>query len=205
MFTRSTHIFVLLLLSALSGPIRAQYTLNEVGAQVGTGLVTATTDWVGPSFHAEGFWAHYFCGKAYGIQANGGLNADKLYLSNADGGFIGGQRPVVNLLQATAGAYFRIRPADFHRSKEWAFLVGPRIELPLVSRVNSAVGSQPLSDVAPVFLRVHGAFQIRRPMGDHSIFFTPAVSWSIASDIAPQYQRFHFQFSIAYTFWDARG
>lgn len=205
-----------LLLCLFQTELQGQYTLNEVGVQAGGGYVSATSDFSGAGASLEGYWSHYFCGKRYGIHATGGLSTDFLSREGiANESFAGAFGDLsLNLLHFNAGFYFKIRAHEYHRPKEVAFFVGPKISVPLWGNLSGPmiVGNLNVGDamdkVVPVVPRIHASVQMRRPMGKSSWFIVPSVEYSLIPEFETQsnsIQRLHLMLSFAFDLWDFRG
>lgn len=205
---------LLLLMGFLSG--KAQYTLDEIGVNLGGGYVTANSvavDLGGFGLHTNLFYGHYFCGKTYGIHVQGGFNYNNLSTSNGDGAFGDGTGAMtINQLQFEGAGFFKIKLKDYHRPKEWAVFFGPKFSVPLIQNYSSEMGSGKLSDIAGtpfIVPAAHLSVQFRRPAPEKkSWFFQPGIEYSLYDDFStPQnsFSRLYLFLNFGYAFFDKRG
>ncbi len=200
-FRRFVGLLVLALLCMGLSPLRAQFALSEGGVRVALGVIApleAPRAQVGPSISLGGFYTHYLCGKRSGYWLEGALvqhffnerggTAPSLVSAAATGP---NQYTLLNLQLA---ALYKFRPVNYHRAREWAFLIGPKLDLALTPRV--ATGSEGfglLADsatrqVRTGWLGLHTSVIYRRPMmrtsgagrrntTNHSLLFQLSVDW----------------------------
>lgn len=216
---REIRTYILLLGCLLwAGAATAQYHLNEIGLNAGGGLAmlqSSEGSLSGPAWNVNGFYGHYFCGKAYGIQATIGVNS--FHPSTDDGGLVvddeeAGQTSLT-LTSLDAGFYFKLKKNDYHRPKEIAVLVGLKANLPLVTRYSSQNTSGSLETggaiVSTIVPGAHLSLQIRRPIGEMSLFIQPGAEYYVtplfngerAGDVNPLY----LFLNVGIALWDQRG
>lgn len=199
------------LFMGLSKGLQAQYTLDEVGVNAGIGgafIPGISQTYGGPLVKANIHYGHFFCGKAFGIRAEGGFN----YAMPSDDLFR------FQIIQFEGGFFFKLKRRDYHRPKEWAVIVGPKVHVPLFGHYSTLRGepkeSGPLSDLN-VAMRIiqpmaHLSVQIRRPVGDKkSLFIQPGVEYGIQSEFTGlsigSFNRWNIFLNIGYAFFDKRG
>ncbi|MEM1000173.1 MAG: hypothetical protein AAGN35_24175 [Bacteroidota bacterium] len=202
--------------------VRAQYTLDELSVNAGGGLALFHTaadagPLLGPGVHASFVYGHYVCGKAYGFHLEGGFASFMPTDSDASNLFqnLPQSRIAVATVNASLGAYAKIRPRDYHRPREVALLVGPKVLLPFLSNYNVSDSelNGPLRDIASVSavqVGGHLAVQIRRPAPEKKswfiepgldYYFTPAFDATPAANV----RNFYAYLSFGFAFWDKRG
>ena len=203
-------------------PLRAQYTLNEMGVNAGGGYgfyLNPVAELRGPAARVSGFYSHYFCGKAYGIQAQVGIQGIFPNSTNAHALFpVTPEESQITLrrIQGEVGFFFKLRPHDYHRRKEWAFLIGP--VLPNGITTTFAFDSpsanfngnwdilEVTQSISPV---LHASFQLRRPLGDDlSYFIQPGVEIGPTPAFeteATSFRSFNAFITIGFSFWEKRG
>jgi len=202
----------LLLLVAL--PATAQYTLDEGGINIAPGF-----DWVrvydtevqynciGPSAAASGFYSHYFCGKRYGIQLQGGVRYARAATTNGADGFV----ITYSMLDVQAAALFKIRPVDYHRRKEWAVHVGPVFDVPIRYRRSALTLNENVRELAslrPVVPSLQVSVQFRRPAGETSWFIEPGIQYGLIPHVKwplSDVSRANAFISFGYSIGDKRG
>ena len=201
------------------GGVFAQYTLDEIGVNLGGGYAlydNSAGSLGGPAFNANAFYGHYFCGKAYGIHATAGLNG---YLPSTSDGtpFLSdpaaGQSSLM-FLAADFGFYFKAKLRDYHRPREVALLIGPKANLPFLTRFNSENGDGALrfraENVSALTAGIHVSLQFRRPAPEKkSWFIQPGAEYYVLpafrSIVAGDVTHFYFFLNFGYAFWDKRG
>jgi hypothetical protein len=212
-------ITLLAVWATFAGRAHAQYTMDELSVNAGAGyalfpnLASAAS---GPAAHANFVYGHYLCGKAYGFQLEGGIAAFLPSHPEASNlfGSLPAERLSITSLNLALGAYAKIRPRDYHRPREIALLVGPKVLLPLVGRYSAGDQSGALRDVAAtvstISLGGHLGLQIRRPAKEKKswfiepgvdYYFMPLFNGNPAGDVRNLYLSLGFGFA----FWDKRG
>jgi hypothetical protein len=190
---RITSTLLALALIFLFAPqLRAQYSLSETGLMLGggAGILSGGETTLGPSLHMGGFFSHYTCGKRYGFHFAGGagLDLNRSGNSNSSGSSVLDQNAALSIGYLYLGAYGKIRPHTYHRPKEICFLVGPQLEVPLLTRyaTDSLSGSlkEAGADVPTLLPAIHVSAQFRRPMGDELSFF---IEPGVDAQLSPLY------------------
>ncbi len=195
----------------------AQYSMQEMGVSVGAGVgLFPNTQKValGPAVSAEYFFSHYACGKAYGLHFTGGVNA-AFPMDGNSGEWIDqlGTKSSLQVIGVDFGAYGKIRLHEYHRPKEWAVFLGPKIMVPLVAKYSTDLGSGSLSStslsVNRILPGIHLSMQFRRAIKKQSWFLEPGVEYyfnplfqSWGGGNVTQAQVF---LKFSYAFWDQRG
>lgn len=206
----------------LTLPVKGQYTLDEIGFNLGGGYgsyLNNVTPLHGPAARLSGFYSHYFCGKAFGIQAQAGVQG--LFPSSSQGPLLfpvtpEGSNLSLRRIQAELGFFFKLRPHDYHRRKEWALIVGPVLPLPISTTftfdgpTSTRSGNWDLLEPikAAPFPLVHLSFQLRRPLDKKSWFIQPGVEFSPAvvfETAATSFRSFNAFITFGYAFWEKRG
>ena len=110
------------------------------------------------------------------------------------------------------GLFFKVRPHDYHRRKEWALLVGPKVYVPIRSGFSSSLGRTSLVDqveaINPFQVVLHTSVQVRRPFGKKSWFIHPGLEVAllpIFSGLQSDVGLFHLFLNVGYAFWEKRG
>jgi hypothetical protein len=214
-------VFGIILGIVLAFPMigHSQYSMEEMGIEGGGGWAifpNSAKSLAGPAFNANYFFSHYACGKAYGLHFTGGF-----------AGFLPSAADATNILDdATAGkaslrfagfelgAMGKIRIHEYHRPKEWAVFLGPKLQIPLMAAYSSENGNGGLRDkvssVGAFWPGVHLSVQFRQPASKKKSWFirtgaeyylTPAFQSVGAGSVQPLYLFLNF----GYAFWDKRG
>lgn len=180
-----------LLALAFAPQMHAQYALTEAGVRLAVGPALpqgANRLGVGPAATLAGFYTHYVCGKSYGYWLEGGLRYTGG--SEAEGAepsllALGNTQQVsYSFVHAEGGAYLKLRKNNYHRKKELALLVGPKLQLRALSRATPAdsTGASYASDgyrsVASIGVAAHLAVTYRMPLGKRSLIIHPGVEYS---------------------------
>lgn len=200
--------------------LHAQYELDEMSVHAGAGLGVVLHSYqagLGPAVNADFAFTHWPCGKAFAIQGNAGVVLGQTRWEDG--------QPLLGVFDAGAtrvgwavgalGASIKVRLQDFHRPREVALVVGPRLWVPVYMRAATAQGKGGLAattDAKPHPFLVGGnlGVQFRRPAPDKkSWFIEPGLFWSPVSLIdgaldartVPVYLYLNFGFA----FWDERG
>lgn len=218
--TRTWRLALLAVLTCLLAPtLKAQYTLDEFGLAAGGGLAAypnSASTLAGPAANVNGFYSHYLCGKAFGFQVAAGANgtlarssdgADLISVANA-----GETR--FTLLAAEIAGYFKLRMHDYHRPRETALLIGPKVNFPLIRHFAAENESGQLrshvESANALQVGAHLSLQIRRPAPEKKswfiepgveYFFIPAWKQTPAGNVGTAYIFLNF----GYAFWDKRG
>ncbi len=187
----------------LSSDLQAQYTLDEIGFNAGPGVALYNFEGdreQGVGVNANVFYSHYFCGKSYGIHTQGGFN----YINSGTAGVRRSQ------FQFEGGFFFKLKRHDYHRSKEWAVLIGPKFQIPTITSVVSKVGNvEPPTQWTSVVPVAHISFQFRRPAPEKKAWFIqPGVEYGILPDYKlnqREYRRTYIFLHFGYAFFDKRG
>ena len=197
----------------------AQYNLEEFGVELGPGislLVSESNKAIGPAFNANAFFSHYACGKGYGFHVNAGVTGQ--FPSTADGSRMTHeisssplQFSMVSLDVAVLG---KLRIHEYHRPREWAVFLGPRLQAPLLARISNEFGSGALSGsvakVGRILPGIELSMQFRRPIGKKkswfihpgaAYFFLPAYEAQPMASPKPLF----FFLNFGYALWDQRG
>lgn len=197
----------------------AQYNLEELGMEVGPGfamLQNTSTNALGPGGNVNVFFSHYACGKGYGFHITAGATA--LFPSTQEGQLLidepaaGSTR--LQFAGLDVGFMGKLRIHEYHRPREWAVFLGPKLLVPVMARAASDAGSGPLDDqvrtVNHFWTGAQLSVQFRRPISKKKswfihpgveYYFLPAFSSSVAGDAKPLYIFLNFGFA----FWDQRG
>lgn len=217
---RVLWILLFAVLTSTTG-VKAQYTLDEMGVNLalGAGFLhrvevgngTANSRDIGPAAQATFFYSHYFCGKRYGIQVQGGASWSQPWVTGALSNFSLNSQ----LLSFRAGGFFKVRPHDYHRGKEWAFQAGPVFDVPLLAQSRATLDGvtlvesyREIATVRPVTPGLHASFQFRRPLGEHSLFIEPGAEFFLSRSFftsVQDYRQYQIFLSIGTTFFDKRG
>ena len=183
-------------------PVSAQYTLDEIGINAGGGFVHMNTPLsdIGAGANVNAFYGHYFCGKRYGIHTQAGLN----YFSAGDSGFRRSQ------VQVEGGFFFKVKRRDYHRPKEWALIIGPKVQVPVLRTANyDQPGGTPEPDWTPVIPVGHISLQFRRPAPEKkSWFIQPGFEYGLLPDYTSgglDISRSYIFLHLGYAFFDKRG
>lgn len=210
---------ILMTLLAWAGRSSAQYSMEEVGMEVGPGLTLLLSPdqlALGPSGNVNAFFSHYACGKRYGFHFQLGMTG---MFANSEVGQEILDPPAfgktgLQFAGLDAAVLGKIRLHEYHRPREWAVFFGPRVMAPLITRYSSDAGSGSLSDVTSTLSRVWPGLelsvQFRNPVGKKkswfvhpgaAYFFLPAFTSSVGGSNSPLYLFLNF----GYAFWDQRG
>lgn len=198
----------------------AQYALEELGVELGPGiglLQGSGANAMGPGGNANAFFSHYACGKAYGFHLTAGAAA--MFPGTADGsGLIDVADAGATRLQFVGldfGVLGKIRLHEYHRPREWAVFLGPKLQVPLMARSASDAGAKPLTQsvqsVNRLWTGVQLSVQFRRAASKKKswfihpgaeYYFLPAFnSLAAKGGVKPLYLFLNFGFA----FWDLRG
>lgn len=208
----------LIFLLMFGNGIQAQYTLDELGVAGGGGLALFSNEVgpaVGPGFNANVFYSHYLCGKAYGFHLQAGAVGFLPSYSDANELVAGlpAEKLSMTLMNLEVGAFAMIRPRDFHRPRETALFIGPKVMVPFMGRYTAGEESGALRDIAkvsPVQVGAHLSLQIRRPAPEKkSWFIEPGIDYyfiqSFNADPAGDFSNLYFSLNFGFAFWDKRG
>lgn len=211
-------LFGLIFLLMFGGGLQAQYTLNELGVSGGGGLALFSNEVgpaLGPGFNANAFFSHYLCGKAYGFHLQAGAAGFLPSHSTANELIAGlpAERLSMTLMNLELGAFAMVRPRDFHRPRETALFIGPKVLVPFMSRYTAGEESGALRDIAkvsPVQVGAHLSLQIRRPAPEKkSWFIEPGVDYyfiqTINANPAGDLRNLYIFLNFGFAFWDQRG
>ena len=171
---------------------------------------------IGPLANASIDFTHYPCGKAWAIQGSIGIVGAKASFQEGEAlsGLLGTDRMSISMLAAELGATLKLRLHDYHRPREFAFVIGPKLWVPALLRQNSGLGAGPLKDAGldpqPLLVGGHIGLQFRRPAPDKKAWFIePGLLWMPmplfntheGHAVAPLSIYLNFGFA----FWDQRG
>lgn len=198
--------------------LRAQYTLDELGISGGGGFAlfpNLVAPASGPGFNANAFYSHYFCGKNYGIHflAGGSAFLPSYASANELVSTLPSEKLSMTLVNLELGAFGKVRLHEYHRPRETALFIGPKVLLPLMSRYSAGEESGVLRDVAkvsPVQVGAHLSLQIRRPAPEKkSWFIEPGVDYyfiqSFNSNPGGDVRNLYISLNFGFAFWDQRG
>ena len=212
-------VWVLLLALGLPAVAWSQYNLEELGIELGPGLATlhnAAGNALGPAANANVFYSHYACGKGYGFHITAGGTA--LFPSIADGEKLideaNAGKTSFQLAGIDVGMLGKLRIHEYHRPREWALFLGPKLMVPLMTRFNSTQEARSLSQatasVNHFWTGVQLSVQFRQPVNKKTswfihpgveYYFLPAFSSVASGSTRPLYIFLNFGFA----FWDQRG
>jgi hypothetical protein len=145
---RVRFLLFFLLILGWSGPKAfAQYELIELGGRAGIGTnvpigiagVESSDLRMSWAYNIDGFYSHYFCGKAYGIHGEMGIRG---YGLTEERGGLGpslqaadtGGTYNYNMHYGSVGFYFKFRKNNFHLPKEFSIHIGPKVNFRLISQ-----------------------------------------------------------------------
>lgn len=234
-------LFVSLLLG-LFGPLAGQYHLSEFGLRVGVGphvpipsqgavspdaqLDTITDAQLLPhaGFNLDLYWSHWICGKRFGYYLEAGWRQAYTagrFASDSTGEVTGRY----SLGYGEIGAYFKFRKNDYHLDREWAVLVGPKLNVRATRRAQLA-GDFPAAgenrsfpdeavdpdEQATLFLPgVYLGMWFRFPMGKKSRrhwFIAPGLDYyflpNATTAVQQRWTGLYPHVSAAMTFWNNR-
>lgn len=218
-------LFVVLVL-ALGTNASAQYAFTEGGIHLRGGAILpyGSPRWqAGPSLAIGGFYTHYFCGKRSGYWLEASLQQHFFQETAStspsilrDGATAENQFSLLNLQVA---ALYKFRAVNYHRPREWALLIGPKLDLAFNSRAAAgAEGYTALSDsstrtVQLLWLGAHAAILRRWPIGGkgknakRSILAMAGVDYyplALAERGPVRLQAVVLTFGVGLTVWDNR-
>lgn len=208
-------VFLALVMALL--PLRAQYTLDEIGVNLGAGYTShanSTATLGGPAARASLFYSHYFCGKAFGLQGQAGIrgqfprsqNGSLLFPAITEAGTLS-----MTQLQGEIGFFLKVRAHDYHRRKEWALLFGPVLPVPVLTHFKSGAASGNAGDLGidqSLSPSIHLSLQFRRPIDKASWFIQPGVEFSPSRTFrstVTDFRTLNVFLSFGYAFWEKRG
>lgn len=221
-------VYVLLVAVCLVLPARAQYHLTEVGARLGGGVNFAYgTDALQPiqyGANLAGFYSHWVCGANWGYHVEAGFRLASFTESETGGVTLYQAGPSSFLTDYRfwlfeLGGYFKIRKNNYHRDKEWALLIGPKLGFVLAGQARpestgtwEAFESDTYREVLSVQPGIHLSVQWRLPRGNrYSFFIWPGVEWypganaSTRNTNPAQNLRYLYGFiSVGTTLWNSR-
>jgi hypothetical protein len=199
--------------------VQAQYELDEMAVHAGAGMRMLSGDgaqYLGPGAHAQVSFAHYPCGKAFAIEGRAGLNYGRA--SSADGAIITGNPLAGKTTLSWAGgevaAAFKVRLHEYHRPREFAFLVGPKVNFPVLARYASEAGSGGMGSTGILVNRIapaiFAALQFRRPAPDKKFWFIePGFEFNptplFRRDSGTRLGALYLYLQFGFAFWDQRG
>jgi hypothetical protein len=225
---------ILLIFSPLVG--LSQYHLHEFGFKVGGGSSVpfmrsdeipfeglAENQNVAPLYGAnlDAYYSYYPCGKSYGFHLELGHRVcgvrETADLNDTFGPF-GPERDLkrdLHIGYLNLGAYFKFRKNNFHRDKETAFMVGPKLNIRTFNLQNYEGTSQRF---APEGLRelnrflpgLYAGAWFRLPLKGtrRHWFVAPGVEIyflpNARSEFGPQFATLYPHLNLAYTFYNNR-
>jgi hypothetical protein len=197
----------------------AQYNLEEMGFEVGPGftmLQNASQSATGFGGNANVFYSHYACGKGYGFHITAGGTG--LFPSTAHG------ENLLDLSRASKASFQfagldlgimgKLRIHEYHRPREWAVFLGPKLLVPFLTSTVSDGDAAPLKDhvhsVNHFWTGAQLSVQFRRPITKKkSLFVHPGIEYyflpAFTSDVAGGARPIYLFLNIGYAFWDQRG
>jgi hypothetical protein len=210
------------LLSALFGfpcLLAAQYNLEEFGVEAGPGLsmlMSGTGNAIGPAANANAFFSHYACGKGYGFHINAGATA--MFPLTANGSTMTDQlstsKMQFSFVSLDVAVLGKLRIHEYHRPREWAVFLGPRLQVPLLARYSNEVGQGSLASttasVSRILPGIELSMQFRQPIGKKkSWFIHPGAAYffprAFNAHINPGPKPLYFFLNFGYALWDQRG
>lgn len=197
----------------------AQYNLEEIGIELGPGFVflqnTAQAA-VGPGGNANVFFSHYACGKGYGFHLSAGGAA--LFPATANGAHLidlpAAQQTHFQFLALDIAALGKLRLHEYHRPREWAIFLGPRLQVPFLTHYGGKEGAGPLKNVTTTVNRlwpgIQLSIQFRRPAGKKTSWFVhPGATYflvpAFTSGVAGTARPFYLFLNLGFQLWDQRG
>jgi hypothetical protein len=212
-------VVALVLLLGLPAIAVAQYNLEEMGVEAGPGLAVfqnTSQSALGPAFSANAFYSHYACGKGYGFHITAG--ASGLFPSITQGQLLldppaSGQTSL-QFANLDFGFMGKLRIHEYHRPKEWAVFLGPKLQVPLITRYASAGSAGGLKDVTSAINHLWAGAQLsvqfRQPITKKkSWFIHPGVEYyflpSYRSATAGDSRLLYVFLNFGFAFWDQRG
>lgn len=126
---------ILLFFWLISAPALAQYHFTELGARLDAGLLHNLHSQghnPGAQWKASAFFSHFFCGKNYGYQLEGGAFVGLTDYTPPSPTIVtdkGTEVPPGQQYGGHIAALWKMRVHNYHRDKEWFFLIGPRFVL----------------------------------------------------------------------------
>lgn len=210
-----TGLFLLFL--ANSGA-KAQFTLDEIGVNVGGGMNVLTGQngsLVGWGALAKGYYSHYFCGKRHGFHVEGGFRYLATYTENPvfTPVALPGASNKVSAGILDAGFLGKIRKNEYHRPRETALMFGPKINVNLFGKFEEWGISGPL-DQTPGGLSIFNvglqlSAQIRRKFDKNSWFIHPGVEYfflpTLPNTMMGNLSNLHIFLQFGVNLWDAKG
>ncbi|HHG85595.1 MAG TPA: hypothetical protein ENJ82_12680 [Bacteroidetes bacterium] len=200
-------------------PIQAQYTMDELAFGLGGGLAilpNGANALSGPGLNLNASYAHYLCGKAYGFHFTAGANTFSPATQMGEP-FLKAQlagKTRFLLAGAELGGFFKVRIHDYHRSREVALLIGPKINFPVLASYHSEIDQGSLRNntdkVNPFQVGAHISLQFRRPAPEKkSWFIEPGIDYYFSptwtNDPAGHINTAYLFLNFGYAFWDKRG
>jgi hypothetical protein len=215
--SKMSKVLWMLLTACLPFLAKAQYSMHEMGVGAGLGFTAMPSqeEFV-PGGHVSGeyFFSHYACGKAFGFHVQGGFNFSSV--SGSNGAWLGlplSSSGDLSILSLDAGFFGKIRLHEYHRPKEGALLLGPKLQSPLMARY-SADGNKgnlgQIGNMNRIIPGLHLSLQLRRPASKKkSYFIEPGVEYYLLpvfkTSLGGPVQQMHFFIKFGYAFWDQRG
>jgi len=126
-------IIFLLMTSQIN--LYSQYHLNEAGAFLGLGSnIPLDGKTVKPyyAYNFNGFYSHYRCGKRDGFHAEIGMRGFRVNEKAVENGFLQSEntgKHDYHFMYLDLGLMYKIRREKYHRDKETAILVGPKLNV----------------------------------------------------------------------------
>ena len=163
----------------------AQYDLSEVGIMAGGGYSLNPGQALvapGPGANLNTFFSYWNCGKNYGIHSSLGL---RYFQSTAEEGFFNHSTPSpetrMNFTALDVGFYFKVRLHEYHRAKEWSFLMGPKLNVMLHSGLSNTVGNQTFEllgvDPNVIFAGVHLSARYKIKLNAQFLYLQPGAEY----------------------------
>ncbi len=197
----------------------AQFHLDEIGMQIGGGTNLASgAKQLKPSYAYDinAFYSHYRCGKRDGYHFEFGARGFRLNENAISPALIA---PIsilkrnYHFMFLDLGAFFKIRPKDYHRNKETALLIGPKLNVRLTSfDYTDSLGLQRFNKdeyrKLPVFNPGFSlSLWIRRPYAaKKSYFIRPGVEYyfgkTVKTESGLSFNSFNLFLNFGFIFWD---
>ncbi|MDX2062265.1 MAG: hypothetical protein SFY70_04335 [Bacteroidia bacterium] len=210
-----------LALVACAHALVAQYHLDEAGPQLVAGValpIASETVKLGPSAGIGGFYTHYRCGKrdGYWIEANARYlqtqdqAPDSATLATPVPPTLPAEANTYRFIQGEVGVYYKIRKDNYHRPREFALLVGPKLTYNLAVRnQEGAFETDSYREVRGSYLGLHLSVFYRLPAGTRYSFLISAggdyqLAEVVSTTATPRYRYANLYLRFGYTLWNSR-
>jgi hypothetical protein len=212
------HFLLLVLFGLGFSQGRAQFTLDEIGLGVGAGssILTGTPTQVGYGANIQAYYSHYFCGKRTGFHTVAGIRWSGMGFSRSFSTLDSPNAEMDNSVKQAfldLGFMGKIRKNEYHRSREAALMVGPKVNMNLLSLYSDSAGSGSFSSIpanAPFFnVGIHASVQFRRKFGKNAWFFRPGGEYYllpvVSNTAAGSFRNVYLFLMFEINLWDAKG